>query len=99
MPAIDNDEIIRDRAYALWETAGRPAGLEHEHWAEAKRQVEAERFFPIVAITAIDAKGWGAEPRETDRMRRSLYAPEPFSFELFGQECPRIDLPIVLRAA
>ena len=26
---------IRERAYALWEQEGRPAGREHQHWFQA----------------------------------------------------------------
>ena len=40
---VDNAEAIRDRAYFLWEQAGKPCGREHEFWAEATRQIEAEQ--------------------------------------------------------
>lgn len=101
MPVIDNDEAVRDRAYELWEKAGRPSGLEHLHWAEAKRQIELE-LAPEQAVIAallpeIDVPLH--EPAEAVQLRKALYTPEPFSFELFGRECPTIDLPIVLRAA
>jgi hypothetical protein len=35
---------IRDRAYAIWEQEGRPAGKEREHWARAEAEVEAEEL-------------------------------------------------------
>lgn len=35
------DEWIRERAYALWEQAGRPNGLVSEHWRQAAAEWEA----------------------------------------------------------
>ena len=35
-------ERIRARARTLWESDGRQPGREHEHWARARRQIEAE---------------------------------------------------------
>ncbi|KAB0680758.1 DUF2934 domain-containing protein [Aureimonas leprariae] len=101
MPVIDNDEAIRDRAYALWEKAGRPTGQEHVHWAEAKQQIEDELGVdsaPIVVLEPVEEPVPG-QPAEIVQLRSALYAPEPFSFELFGGECPKIDLAILVRAA
>ena len=38
MPA-DTETIIRDRAYALWEAAGRPEGQDKEFWSAAEREL------------------------------------------------------------
>ena len=46
MPNVDNDAAVRDRAYLLWERAGRPLGREHEFWAEASREIEGEKTTP-----------------------------------------------------
>lgn len=35
-------DLIRTRAYFMWEQAGRPAGGDLEFWDEARRQVERE---------------------------------------------------------
>ena len=43
MPQRDNDADVRDRAYLLWEQAGRPLGREHEFWAQAAREIEGEQ--------------------------------------------------------
>ena len=43
---LDRDEEVRDRAYHLWEKAGRPIGREHEFWAEASREIEGEPRAP-----------------------------------------------------
>jgi len=40
MSHVDNDAAVRDRAYILWELAGRPMGQEHEFWARASREIE-----------------------------------------------------------
>ncbi|KQT79142.1 hypothetical protein ASG54_08825 [Aureimonas sp. Leaf460] len=40
MTKPDRDEEVRDRAYLLWEEAGRPSGREHEFWAQASREIE-----------------------------------------------------------
>ena len=36
-------EEIRDRAYSLWERAGRPEGCETEHWLRAESELIEER--------------------------------------------------------
>ncbi|HYD98562.1 MAG TPA: DUF2934 domain-containing protein [Alphaproteobacteria bacterium] len=36
------EDRIRERAYQLWEEAGRPDGAHDQHWEEARRQIEAE---------------------------------------------------------
>jgi hypothetical protein len=48
MPAVsrgrqDLHERVRRRAYELWESEGRPAGREHDHWFQAEREVVARR--------------------------------------------------------
>jgi hypothetical protein len=36
---IETEETIRTRAYALWEQAGRPDGLDQEFWHRAEREL------------------------------------------------------------
>ena len=38
-PAADLDTGIRERAYQLWEAAGRPDGCDLEHWLQAEALV------------------------------------------------------------
>lgn len=38
----DKDQEIRNRAYYLWEKAGRPSGREHDFWAQAAREIEGD---------------------------------------------------------
>ena len=37
----DEDRIQR-RAHEIWEREGRPEGRHEEHWAQARREIEAE---------------------------------------------------------
>jgi hypothetical protein len=39
---MSDDDKIKARAHQIWEREGRPHGRHHEHWEEARRQVEAE---------------------------------------------------------
>jgi hypothetical protein len=44
-PSISVDDIqdlIRTRAYRLWESEGRPEGMEHQHWLAAEKEVLEE---------------------------------------------------------
>ena len=34
----DREKRVRDRAYEIWESEGRPAGRESEHWEQAERE-------------------------------------------------------------
>ncbi len=40
--AIDREQRVRERAYDLWEQAGRPHGRNDEFWALAAREVHAD---------------------------------------------------------
>lgn len=37
----DPEQLVRERAYALWEADGRPDGQAETYWEQAKREVEA----------------------------------------------------------
>ncbi len=39
---MPDEERIRRRAQEIWEREGRPEGCHEEHWARARREVEAE---------------------------------------------------------
>lgn len=85
MHRIDDAELMRVRAHQIWEREGRPQGREHEHWAEAARELAAE-----VAIAPAVRPDRAELPRdsEVERLRRALYEPSEFSAELFGHEAP-----------
>lgn len=37
-----HEQRVRERAYQIWEQAGRPEGLSHEHWLQAEAEISAE---------------------------------------------------------
>jgi hypothetical protein len=39
----DNEQLVRDRAYQIWEEEGRPEGREQLHWDRATREMQALR--------------------------------------------------------
>lgn len=38
----DTTPRVRERAYLLWEAAGRPYGREFEFWAQAAQEIETD---------------------------------------------------------
>ncbi len=38
---MQNEDRVRQRAHEIWEQQGRPEGRQEEHWAQARREVEA----------------------------------------------------------
>jgi len=45
----DREDLIRQRAYHLWDQDGRPAGMDQEYWYRAEREIsltDAERLSP-----------------------------------------------------
>ena len=47
MKAVHED-LVRRRAYEIWEISGRPSGLDKEHWEQAEKEL-------LDAAPAIDA--------------------------------------------
>ncbi len=43
---MQNEDRVRQRAHEIWEQPGRPAGRQEEHWAQARREVEAASGSP-----------------------------------------------------
>ena len=37
-----SEDVIRTRAYLIWEREGRPTGRDYEHWVQAQIELEAE---------------------------------------------------------
>ncbi|MDF2494204.1 DUF2934 domain-containing protein [Sphingomonas sp.] len=38
----DRDELIRQRAYRIWQEEGEPEGRDHDHWTRAEQEHGAE---------------------------------------------------------
>lgn len=58
----DREVRIRERAYALWERAGRPEGSHDEHWQAAEREIDAEHG----ASDAADGAAHGSDDAGRD---------------------------------
>jgi hypothetical protein len=52
---INLEEKIRSRAYAIWETEGRPHGRDRAHWEQALREVADEETPPLRATAGESA--------------------------------------------
>lgn len=39
---VDKENLIRQRAYAIWEAEGYPEGRQVDHWLRAEAEVELE---------------------------------------------------------
>ena len=39
---IIGEDLVRERAYFIWEREGRPEGRQHEHWQAALKELELE---------------------------------------------------------
>ena len=46
--ASDDNELIKQRAYAIWEQEGRPHGREAEHWNRAKKEMHGLEDVPKI---------------------------------------------------
>jgi hypothetical protein len=44
---IDRDQLVRKRAYYLWEHAGRPHDRQDEFWHRANSEIDAETVVPV----------------------------------------------------
>ncbi|MCA1443303.1 DUF2934 domain-containing protein [Ensifer sp. IC4062] len=70
----DGEELIRKRAYELWEKAGRPEGDGLKHWFEAAEEMKSARTnrggepgkaaLPGDAVVSADASE-GRKPRKS----------------------------------
>ena len=39
----DNEQLVRERAYQIWEEEGCPEGRAQSHWDRAAREIQARR--------------------------------------------------------
>ncbi|UAX98044.1 DUF2934 domain-containing protein (plasmid) [Ensifer adhaerens] len=62
----DTDELIRRRAYAIWESEGCPDGEDRRHWEQASREM-AKRKRPPSSQEADSATGTVVAPSTAPR--------------------------------
>ena len=56
--AMDTDDEIGRRAYAIWEREGRPHGREREHWNQAEKELQAERQGDPAGVIGAELRRW-----------------------------------------
>ncbi|MBC2658680.1 DUF2934 domain-containing protein [Pseudomonas sp. MSSRFD41] len=57
-----DDKRIREFAYQIWESEGKPQGQEQRHWEMACKLAEAEALAPAKPPKAVQAKPAAAKP-------------------------------------
>ena len=58
----DVDEKVRERAYTLWEQAGRPEGRSLQFWFEAIRELEGAAAAGLPSQQAVEPGVLDADP-------------------------------------
>ena len=56
-----DDKRIREFAYQIWESEGKPTGQEKRHWEMARKLAEAEALAPSKSPKAAGSKTDGAK--------------------------------------
>lgn len=65
-------EVIRRRAYQIWEGAGRPNGLDIDHWLQAEAEYRSQPVRPNGASSQIGSKSQVKSPaKPTSKARRA----------------------------
>ena len=65
-----NDKRIREFAYQIWESEGKPEGQDARHWEMARKLAEAEALAPSKSPKAAGSKAAGPRPRPAKPMAR-----------------------------
>ena len=66
----DLDTRIKERAYEIWESEGRPEGREHEHWRQARAEfAEAQSEVAARKAPARASKSGVKAPTEPTRKK------------------------------
>jgi hypothetical protein len=55
----NNPDLVRQRAFQLWEQRGTPDGYEAEFWLQAERELKGENTESLVSTNASTAKSGG----------------------------------------
>ncbi len=62
----NREQVIRERAYALWEAEGRPDGKAVEHWLRAEAEISGTAYAGVTE----DGKFVAPSLKEQARTRR-----------------------------
>ena len=58
---MQDEERVRQRAYEIWEEAGRPDGQHNAHWQQACHEIETEGGEPPATVDAPDTSSENAQ--------------------------------------
>ncbi|QJI29184.1 DUF2934 domain-containing protein [Pseudomonas sp. ADAK18] len=73
------DKRVREFAYQIWESEGKPEGQEDRHWEMARKLAEAEALTPSKPKTAAKpkAKPKAAAPAKAATVEKPAAKPKP----------------------
>lgn len=69
-----DDKRIREFAYQIWESEGKPEGHEARHWEMARKLAEAEALAPSKPAKAVKTKS-PAKPKAKPSAAAALVVP------------------------
>src|SRR4029078_2883100 len=69
-----SEEIIRQRAHAIWEAQGRPDGHDQEHWEQAVRELRTGSSTPMTPPAALKLPAAKTAEPKTVRQRKAPIA-------------------------
>jgi hypothetical protein len=58
---IDRERLIKERAYSLWESEGKPDRRHEDHWAQAEREMDGANADSTLATDFPNSFLMGAE--------------------------------------
>ncbi len=71
------DEIVRTRAYALWESEGRPLGRDAEHWLQSEEAARKELARAAAPKAAAQTKAKASPAKKVSTKRTAMPAGAP----------------------
>ncbi|HEF4759998.1 TPA: DUF2934 domain-containing protein [Pseudomonas putida] len=71
-----DDKRIREFAYQIWESEGKPHGQEARHWEMARKLAEAEALAPKKAPKAAGSKTAASKPAATKALNGKAGEPK-----------------------
>jgi hypothetical protein len=75
----DREELIRKRAYELWESAGRPEGDGLKYWFKAAEEVQSATTDGVEVLENAAVLGEPAGPADAKRTPKSRVRKQPDS--------------------
>lgn len=72
MTGLSRFERVQQRAYGIWERAGRPHGNDREHWLQAEAEIAGEeRPSPARRSAGRPARASGSAAKPAPRARKA----------------------------